>query len=63
MQIPPRTLSQPMRVEVCDQECSLEKDQAGNPDRSRSAKYRQELFRRDRLDEKEQEGPKKSNRE
>jgi len=59
MNNPVRTLCEPMGIEISDKQRSLKKNETGDPDRSRSAKYRQELLGGDGLDKEEQKGGEK----
>jgi len=52
---PMRSESHPMRVEISEEQCSLEEDEAGNPDRSGTAEDGQQLPGRDGLNKKKQE--------
>ena len=62
MQSPMRAIGEPVGVEIRDQQSGLEKDEASNPDRGRSAKDRHKLLGGHGLDEEEQEGAKKDGR-
>jgi len=55
VQLPIRALREPVRVEICDKESRLKKDETSNPDCSRPTQRRQELLGGYWLDEKEQE--------
>ena len=59
MEIPKGALRQPARVEIGQEECGLKEDEAGDPDRCRSAECRQQLFGGDGFDKEEQEGGEK----
>ena len=48
-----------MGIEVRDEQGGLEEDQAGDPDRGRSAQDGEQLLGGDGLDEEEQEGGEK----
>ena len=55
MQMPMRMARKPVRVKIGSKQRGLKKDEAGDPDRGRSAKKREQLLGRDGLDEKQQE--------
>src|SRR5438874_4224551 len=52
--------SEPMRVEITEQQAGLEEDEAGGPDRGRSAEPGKNLLRKNGLNQEQQERAQKN---